>query len=123
MSKKYDTSFKKNLAKNIDRRKMVCLIYGVSRNGRKWLGYESTKYSRVKPKSTQKATKPKALYSHFTYGHIHDTDSTHKPWGNKTFRKTNHKGPEKRWVAKNKIIYVADILSSQVETPVMVPGI
>ena len=35
--------------------------------------------------------------------------------------KTNKKGPRK-WVPKDKIIYVADILSSLAETPVMVPG-
>lgn len=59
----------------------------------------------------------KALYFHLTYGHTHNIYFAHKLWVNKTFGRTNHKGSKKMWVAKNKIIYVIDILSSQVETP------
>ncbi|CAI8595590.1 unnamed protein product [Vicia faba] len=38
--KEYDHSFQKFLAKNIDRSKMASMIYGVSRNGRKGIGYQ-----------------------------------------------------------------------------------
>lgn len=76
-----------------------------------------------KPKPKETMIKPKDLYSHFTYGHTHNIYSAHKPWVHKTFGRTNHKGPKKMWVPKNKIIYVADILSMQVETPIMVPGL
>ena len=37
--KEYDHSFQKFLAKNIDKSKMASMIYGVSRNGRKGIGY------------------------------------------------------------------------------------
>ena len=46
-----------------------------------------------------------------------------KPKLYKASGKTNEKGPKKRWVPKDKIIYVADILSNKVQTPVMVPGL
>src|SRR5580765_6156302 len=36
-------------------------------------------------------------------------------------KNTNKRGPRK-WVPKNKIVYLADILDSSTETPVMVPG-
>ena len=38
--KEYDHSFQKFLAKNINRSKMASMIYGVSRNGRKGIGYK-----------------------------------------------------------------------------------
>ena len=36
-------------------------------------------------------------------------------------KKTNKRGPRK-WVPKNKIVFLADILNSSSETPVIVPG-
>ena len=36
-------------------------------------------------------------------------------------KKTNKRGPRK-WVPENKIIFLADILNSSSETPVMIPG-
>lgn len=48
------------------------MIYGVGRNGKIGIGYVPPKNSRVKPYSKQKTIKPKAMYSHFTYGHTYD---------------------------------------------------
>lgn len=70
------------------------------------------------------------LYSNFKYSHSHDikyTSTTHntnayvkpvyKPKFSQNFRKTNLRGPKQIWVPKDKIVYVADILSNKVETP------
>lgn len=63
--------------------------------------------------------KPYSLFNHaFMYKY-----PTHKPKFVKNYVKKNPKGPRKMWVPKDKIIYVTDILSSGVETPVMVPGL
>ena len=132
--KEYDYGFQKFLAKNIDRSKMASLIYGVSRNGRKGIGY-------VKPKG-EESYQPKQvddmiikhtpLHSHFTYGHTHDikytsesysTKSLEKPKLNQNFVNSNNQGPKKIWVPKDKIIYVADVFNSKIETPIMVPGL
>ena len=86
--------FQKFLAQNIDKRKMASMIYGVSRNEKRGLGYVSTKHFMANPKSKQKATKPKALYSHFTNGHTHDY-ATQKSQVNKKSKKTNKKGPKR----------------------------
>src|ERR1044072_7834903 len=146
---KYEKSFQYFLARNIDRSKMASLIYGVSRNQNKGLGYsESSK------KCETSNTKPKALYEHFVPSstqirsseHVHSKGSQRQPQKkNKSSRTKNHaqrasdyskvktpitfrssggtnkKGPRK-WVPKDKIIYLADILSSSIETPIMVPG-
>lgn len=45
---------------------------------------------------------------------------THKPKFVKNSGKTNQKEPRKLWVPKDKIIYVVDILSNVVKTPIMV---
>ena len=37
--------------------------------------------------------------------------------------RSNKKGPKKLWVPKDKIIYVAYILNSTIETPVLTPGL
>src|ERR1044072_8673265 len=58
--KKYEKSFQYFLAKNVDRSKMASLIYGVSRNNKKGLGY-SEPYGKHKTLNI----KPKALYEHF----------------------------------------------------------
>jgi hypothetical protein len=39
----------------------------------------------------------------------------------RNFGKTNKRGPQK-WVPKDKIIYVTNILNNSVETPIMVLG-
>lgn len=70
--KKYGMDFQKFLAQNLDKSKMVSIIYGVSKNGKRGFGYVPPKHSRVKYNFKQNATKPKALDSHFTYGNIHD---------------------------------------------------
>ena len=73
VSKKYETGFQKFLERNINRTKMASMIYGVSRNGKRGIGYVPPKDSlclNLNPKKF--VIKPKALYSHFTYGHIHD---------------------------------------------------
>ena len=124
--KEYDHSFQKFLAKSIDRSRMASMIYGVSRNGRKGIGYLGKVPT---PKNVMDLTiKHTPLNSHFVYGHTHDikyTSSKHsvKPKFNQSFGKTNKSGPKKIWVPKDKIIHVADIFSSKSETPVMVPGL
>ena len=124
--KEYDHSFQKFLAKSIDRSRMASMIYGVSRNGRKGIGYQGKVPT---PKNVMDLTiKHTPLNSHFVYGHTHDikyTSSKHsvKPKFNQSFGKTNKSGPKKIWVPKDKIIHVADIFSSKSETPVMVPGL
>src|ERR1044072_9073610 len=47
--------------------------------------------------------------------------ATQAPKVPRTSGKTNKRGPRK-WVPKDKIIYLADILNSSIKTPVMVPG-
>lgn len=47
----------------------------------------------------------------------------HKPKVVKNSRKTNPKEPIKIWVPKDKMVYVADILSHEVGTSVMVHGL
>ncbi|CAI8615440.1 unnamed protein product [Vicia faba] len=124
--KEYDHSFQKFLAKSIDRSKMASMIYGVSRNGRKGIGYQGKVPT---PKNVMDLTiKHTPLNSHFVYGHTHDIKYTSskysvKPKFNQSFGKTNKSGPKKIWVPKDKIIHVADIFSSKSETPVMVPGL
>lgn len=125
VSKTYEMSFQKYLARKIDRSTMASMIYGVSRNGKRGNGSIPPKNSMFKYKSKEMIIKPKVLYSYFTYGHshIHDTYFAQKSWVDKTIGKTNHKWSKKMWVPKNRIIYVADILSNKVDTPVMVPGL
>ena len=103
---------------------MASMIYGVSRNGRKGIGYQG----KVSPpkKVMDLVIKRTPLKSHFTYGHTHDlkytsNDYSAKPKFKQNFGKTNKPGPKKIWVPKDKIIYVADIFSSKAKTPVMVP--
>src|ERR1044072_4799748 len=122
---------------------MASLIYGVSRNKMKGLGFSESSEER-------KNTKPKALYEYFVPSgteirsseHAHSEGSQRQPQKkNKSSRtkrvhdyskvkiprtlrssgRTNNRGPRK-WVPKDKIIYVADILSSSIETPIMVLG-
>ena len=72
----------------------------------------------------------KPLHKQFSFGHTHDIKYTShsensyaKLKFNLNFRNSNQKIPKKKWVPKEKIIYVADVLNSSVETPVMVPGL
>src|ERR1044072_1014548 len=64
--KKYEKSFQYFLAKNVDRSKMASLIYGVSRNNKKGLGY-SEPYEKHKTLNV----KPKALYEQFVPSGTH----------------------------------------------------
>lgn len=99
---------------------MTSIIYGVRRNGKKGIGNITPRSEMIDPKpKIQMVIKPKALYFHFNYGYSHDF-STQKYWVRKTIGRINKKGPKKIWVPKDKIVYVADILSSQVENPIMV---
>lgn len=130
----YDYGFQKFLEKSINKSKMASMIYGVSRNNRKGIGYEppSGKFSET-PKSVEDMViKYTPLYSKFKFAHSHDIKYTssdqkfkdlNKPKFPVNFRRTNPKGPKKIWVPKDKIVYVADVLSNQVKTPVLVPGL
>ena len=72
--KEYDHSFQKFLVKSIDRSKMASMIYGVSRNGRKGIGYQGKVPT---PKNAMDLTiKHTPLNSHFVYGHTHDIKYT-----------------------------------------------
>src|ERR1044072_106045 len=145
--KKYEKSFQYFLSKGVERSKMASLIYGVSRNNKKGLGY-----SGPQKENEDNNKKPKPLFDHFvpsgTEVRTSDSDqaeisnsqkrnksSKAKPHAqvplkysktrasqvSRTSGKANPKGP-RRWVPKNQIIYLADILDSAYETPVMVPG-
>lgn len=128
----YDYGFQRFLKNSLDRSKMASMIYGVSRNNRKGIGYEppSEKFSEPPKAVDDMVIKYTPLYNNFKYGHSHDIKYTSsvqrfkdpiKPKFPVNYRKTNPKGPKKMWVPKDKIVYVADVLSSQVTTPVMVP--
>ena len=45
-----------------------------------------------------------------------------KPKFTQNFRKTNPRGTKKIWVPKDKIIYVADVLSNKMKTPILDSG-
>lgn len=45
-----------------------------------------------------------------------------KPKFTHNFRKANSSGPKKIWVPKDKIVYVADVLSNKVKTPIITYG-
>lgn len=97
------------------------MIYGVSGNEKRDIGYVKPKNFMFKLKPKKIVIKPKTLYSHFTYDHTDNIYSAQKPRVGKTFGRTYHKGSKNIRIHKNKIIYVTNILSSQVETPIMVP--
>ena len=129
----YDYSFQEFLKKSLNRSVMASMIYGVSRNNRKGIGFIPTSEKREPPVSVDDMViKYTPLYDKFKYGHSHDIKYTSsvnkfkdpiKPKFPVNLRKTNPKGPKKMWVPKDKIFYVADVLSSKVQTPIMVPGL
>lgn len=109
------------------------MIYGVSRNNRSEIGYEPSSGEIFEhPKSVDKMIiNYPPIYSNFKYGHSHNIIYTHsnqnskfvfKPKFRENFRQTNQRGPKRIWVPKDKIIYVADVLSSHVKTPTMDSG-
>ena len=107
---------------------MASMIYGVSRNGRIGIGYKG-KVSQPK-KVKDLVIKRTPLYSHFTTGHTHNIKYTShsgnsyaNPKFKQNFKYSNPRGPKKIWVPKDKIIYVADIFNSKVDTPVLTPGL
>src|ERR1044072_5277875 len=145
--KKYEKSFQYFLSKGVERNKMASLIYGVSRNNKKGLGYSGPLKENKDP-----SKKPKSLYDQFvpsgTEVRTSDSDQaessksqkrnksskakphaqvplkypkTRAPQVPRTSGKTNPKGL-RRWIPKNQIVYIADILDNASETPVMVPG-
>lgn len=112
---------------------MASMIYGVSRGNRRGIGYEpSSGIGSNRPKYVDEMIiKNTPLYSSFKYGHPHDIKFTRpdqniklvcKPKLKQNFRKSNIRGPKKVWVPKHKIIYVADVLSSKVTTPILRSG-
>ena len=66
---------------------MAAMIYGVSRNGRKGIGYKG-KLSQPK-KVKDMVIKHTPIYSHFTYGHIHDIKYTSNAFSAKPKFKQN----------------------------------
>ena len=104
---------------------MASMIYGVSRNGRKGIRYKGKVSQHKKVKDL--VIKHTPLKYHFTYGHTHDlkytsNDFSAKPTFKHNFGNSNKQGPKKIWIPNNKIIYVADIFNSKVETPILTPG-
>ena len=102
---------------------MASLFYAVSRNGKKGIGYKG-KISQPK-KVKDMVIKHTPIYSHFTYGHTHDIKYTSnafsaKPKFKHNFGNSNKQGPKKIWVPKEKIIYVAYVFNSKIETPTLV---
>ena len=144
--KKYDKYFHKFLAKSLNISLMDSMIYGVNRNGTTCIGYDSDDefdsekadkpniiMSHFVPSGKQNGvmckgrivSKPKdkeKSHSHFNYAYTYNYP-TQKPKFVKNSGKTNPKGTIKIWVPKDKIVYVADVLSSGVKTLVMVPGL
>ena len=127
--KEFDYSFQKFLAKSIDRSKMASMIYGVSRNNRKGLGYKSPRGKEIyKPKYVDEMKMTyNPLHKQFEFGHTHNikymslSESLYvKPRFKQNLRTSNQKRPRRIWVPKEKIIYVADILKGDVETPTLV---
>ena len=111
---------------------MASMIYGVSGNDRRGIGYKAPRGKEIyKPKPVEEMViSYKPLHKQFNFGHTHDIKYTShsensyaKSKFNLNYRNSNQKGPKKKWVPKEKIIYVADVLNSSVETPVMVPGL
>ena len=58
--KKYEKSFQKFLVRSLNRIVMASMIYGVSRNETRGVGYDSDEES-----TSEKDDKPKTLHSHF----------------------------------------------------------
>ena len=145
--KKYEKTFQYFLSKGVERSKMASLIYGVSRNNKNGLGYSGPQkvnegnskklkplYDQFVPSGTEVRTSDsdqaessksqKRNKSSKTKPHAQvplKYPKTRAPQVPRTSGKTNPKGP-RRWVPKNQIVYLADILDSASETPVMVPG-
>ena len=108
------------------------MIYGVSGKNRRGIGYEPPKGKETYiPKPVAKMTfSYKPLNKQFKFGHTHDikyTSHSGNSYANQKFKQnlkySNPRGPKKIWVPKDKIIFVADVLNSSIETPVMVPGL
>lgn len=122
---------------------MASMIYDISRNETMGIGYDVGDESDL-----EKDDKPNTLQSHFVPSRKQNggvlkgrIDSKSKAITKPHFRfncafmyrypaqkpkfvnnsgKTNPKGPKMMWVPKDKILYIVYILSSGVETPVMV---
>ena len=97
------------------------MIYGVSGKNRRGIGYEPPKGKETYiPNLVAKMTFTyKPPNKQFKFGHSHDIKYT----SHSRNSYANPKGPKKIWVPKDKIIFVADVLNSSIETPVMVPGL
>src|ERR1044072_2320621 len=142
--KKYEKSFQYFLAKSIDRSKMASLIYGVSNRNNKGLGYSETyenhKNLNEKPKALyeqfvpsgthvrssepthsegsrrqpQKRNKSLKTKAHAQIPLKYSTAKPPKVLRTSGKKKTIKKGP-RRWVPKNKIVYLADLLDGTKE--------
>src|ERR1044072_7645514 len=151
MKKKYEKYFQYFLAKRVDRSKMASLIYGVSNNNQKGLGHSVSdeKFNTLskKPKALyeqfvssgtyvrssepihsegnqrqpQKRNKSSGTKSHAQIPFQYSAAQAPKVPRTSGKKKTNKRGPRK-WVPKNKIILLADILNSSCKTPAIVPG-
>ena len=115
---KYEEAFQQFLKNGINRSIMASMIYGVGQNNKRGIGYDS---------DSDKTSTSNQLKSPFSYHYTHTQEQKFKnarrPKVIRNSGKTNLKGPKRFWVPKDKIIYVADILCSKVQTPVMVPGL
>lgn len=69
MFNKYDINFQKFLANTIDISKMASIIYGVSVNGKRGIGYTPPRSPIFGPKSKEMVIKTKALYSLHLWSH------------------------------------------------------
>ena len=115
---KYEEAFQEFLKNGIDRSIMASMICGVSQNNKRGIGYDP------KEDKTSISNQIKSPFSyHYTHTQEHKFKNARRPKVVRNSGKTNHKGPKRFWVPKDKIVYVADILCSKVQTPVMVPGL
>ena len=114
----YEKSFQKFLKNGIERSRMASMIYGVSQNNRRGIGYDPSE------DKTSTNDQPKSPFSyHYTHTQAQRFNNARKPKVLRNSWKTNHKGPKRFWVPKDKIVYIADILCSRVKTPIMVLGL
>ena len=125
-SSKYEEGFQRFLDECVTRSKQASMIWGVSQNGKKGLGYkpEEPTFQNIHLKTNDTNDHSDCLLCTFCNkkGHVRSAcfELTNKK--DKFPSRTNKRGPKKIWVPKDKIVYVADLLSNRVETPVLVLG-
>lgn len=97
---------------------MASMIYGVSQNKKRGIGYDFDEYEQI-PSVDDKHKSPFSF--HYTHARTQNFTNARKPEVAKNFGRTNHEGPKRFWVPKDKIVYNEDILCSRVKTLIMVP--